>query len=224
MLNHFFLEDDSLKLFKSKRITSFSDLIIVSIELKEVENFDIEIMSVFYLLINAIRKGFLLRGSIVYGKLIHNDNMIFGSGLIEAYYREKEIAKYPRIIIDKAIVSDLKEMSNKNITVTIDDVISYDKDGQCYIDVFKNMREYVDNFWQYTRILNGIVGIILNIIENPKLVSKSSWLLSKFVDHVLENSEALNYSFNSKKVTKNDLVIFQHYLKEFDNDNYKRAK
>ncbi|HHT97255.1 MAG TPA: hypothetical protein GXZ90_05110 [Clostridiales bacterium] len=225
MISEFFDDkNSSLRLSKTKEVTSFSDLIIVSIKLDEIDNLDLEIMDVFYLLLNATFKGFLLRGSIVYGKIIHTKNVVFGSGLIEAYSREKKLAKYPRIIIDKAIVKDLKELSLNNPVSSLDDIIKYDVDGLLYIDMFKEMRNHSDNFWQYTQILKSLTGILLNMIGNPILYEKYNWLIEKFVAEIEENSEALNYSFGDKVITQFDLEVFHLYLSDFSKDDFKKMK
>lgn len=223
MINDFFKDkNDSLKLSHTKQVTAFSDLIIVSINVKEISNIDLEVMDVFYLLLNATYQGFLLRGSIVYGKLIHNSTVIFGSGLIDAYNREKKIAKYPRVILDSAIYKDLKEISHELRDVRIDDFITCDFDGIYYIDMFKNMREYTDSFWQYTKILSSYCGILIEIIENPLLKDKTEWMTLRFLNHVNDNSEILNYSFDNDKLTRFDLEVFQSYLSEFDSNEYKK--
>lgn len=225
MVRNFFNENEnSAKLSTTKQITSFSDLLIVSIDLKEIDNIDLEIMEVYYLLLNAINKGFLLRGSIVYGKLIHNKEVIFGSGLIEAYNREKTIAKYPRVIIDKAIVKDIRELSINDQNINIDDVISCDSDGLYYIDIFKNTRNYLDSFWQYVQILKSLSKILISMLENPMLIEKTNWLLRKYVDNVNENSKAINYSLDISTVNSFELDIFIHYLHEFDDEKFKKMK
>ena len=223
MIGSFFRDKhNSIKLSETKKVTSFSDLIIVSINLNEIENIDLEIMDVFYLLLNATNKGFLLRGSIVYGKLIHTDNVIFGSGLIDAYNREKTIAKYPRVIIDNAIVRDLSELGKDNPQSPINDVITCDDDGQYYIDMFKGIRTNTDNFWQYAKILSAMCTILIEIFDNPILKEKRDWLLQRFISHIENNTKSLNYSFDGNEVDKSELSTFRLYLTEFDEDKYKK--
>ena len=225
MIRDFFQDkNNSLGLSRTKQVTSFSDLIIVSINLDEIDNIDLEIMEVFYLLLNATYKGFLLRGSIVYGKLIHNKDIIFGSGLIEAYNREKLIAKYPRVIIDKAIVDDLKELSHKKVTFPLEDIISYDNDGLLYIDIFKNMRNYVDSFWEYIQILISLTNILIDIMDNPILQEKYIWLAQKFEEHIEINSDILKYSFDSIDITKCEFETFKLFLSEYNDEKYKKIK
>jgi hypothetical protein len=147
MIKNFFSDEhEILRLSKTRQTTSFSDLIVISISLEDIDYMDSEIYDVFYLLLNATIRGFLLRGAIVYGKIIHTKNVIFGPGLIDAYNREKTIAKYPRIIIDDVIVADLKDLPSKSDSAkNCEHIISRDADGIYYIDFLKSVRYEVDN-------------------------------------------------------------------------------
>lgn len=49
----------------------------------------------------------LLRGGISIGQLFIDDVMVWGEALLNAYYLEDKVANYPRIIIDKNIVSEI---------------------------------------------------------------------------------------------------------------------
>jgi len=75
MMKEFFNnEHKALQLSKTRQVSSFSDLIVISISLDDIDYMDSEIYDVFYLLLNATIRGFLLRGAIVYGKLIHTES------------------------------------------------------------------------------------------------------------------------------------------------------
>lgn len=64
----------------------------------------IEILNIIQQLANlVIRKGFLLRGGITIGPLYHENGIVFGPALSEAYKLESEDAKYPRILASKEL-------------------------------------------------------------------------------------------------------------------------
>ena len=63
---------------KSVIVTQFSDSIIISFESDKNATLLILIRTVKELIINLVNKGILCRGAISYGKLIHNENIIFG--------------------------------------------------------------------------------------------------------------------------------------------------
>lgn len=218
-----FFADDKIIISKSRQVTSFSDLIVVSISLSEIDNIDLEIAEFYYLLMNSFFKGFLLRGSIVYGKLVHTNNIIFGPGLIDAYNKERSIAKYPRIIIDEVIVSDLLDLETKSkLPKSCRDFISRDFDGLYYIDLFHSLREYVNSFWEYTQIIKSTCNILLDMIDNPTIKEKYIWLRDKFVAHINKHSKVLGYSFGGDDITKDDFETLKMMIYEFDEKETKK--
>lgn len=88
-------------------ISTFSDHIIMSYPTKNLKEHHIDNMMTMSFLQKrigiiankAIPEGFLLRGGITIGNLYHNQGVVFGEGLIDAYNLESKIAFYPRIII-----------------------------------------------------------------------------------------------------------------------------
>jgi len=224
MIRDFFKDEHQvLQISKTRLATSFSDLIVISISLEEIDNMDIEIYEVFYLLLNATIRGFLLRGAIVYGKLIHTKDVLFGPGLIDAYNKEKKEAKYPRIIIDDAIVADLKDLSHKTKNAkSCEQIISRDTDGIYYIDFLKSARDEVDNFREYTIFLSSFCDILLKMMDNPTLSEKYVWLKNKFIKHVNMYSKIFNITFlDEEDLTKDDLSTFKMILYEFRDKSFK---
>lgn len=55
--------------------------------------------------------GWLLRGGISIGQLFIDDAMVWGEALLKSYYLEDKIANYPRIIIEKKVVNEIKQDS-----------------------------------------------------------------------------------------------------------------
>jgi hypothetical protein len=51
-------------------------------------------------------EGYLIRGAIVRGNLYHDEKMVFGKALIDAYDLETNIVKYPRIMLGRQVVED----------------------------------------------------------------------------------------------------------------------
>jgi hypothetical protein len=53
-----------------------------------------------------LRSGYFPRGGITKGQLYHDESMVFGPALVEAYRLEMEVAQYPRILIPRSVASD----------------------------------------------------------------------------------------------------------------------
>ena len=84
----------------NKMVTTFSDSAVISYPVQPgTGNLFSLLMEIIYLQIDLINLGFLLRGGIAIGPLYHEDSIIYGPAMIEAYYLESKIAQYPRIVL-----------------------------------------------------------------------------------------------------------------------------
>ena len=103
-------------------ISVFSDSIIYSAPLKN--NLDIYYMfsMVECLLRKIISFGFVARGGVSIGKMIHYDGIAFGPALVESVELESK-AIYPRIIFSEATYKNLISILKKNNKKNCDDDI-----------------------------------------------------------------------------------------------------
>jgi hypothetical protein len=53
-----------------------------------------------------LRSGYFARGGMTKGRLYHDHSTVFGPALVEAYRLESQIAKFPRIVIPRAVAAD----------------------------------------------------------------------------------------------------------------------
>ena len=90
--------------------TNFSDLIIRArplnneAEILDWVNHELMTLSAIQSEITC-RYGILLRGGMCINDLYMKDEMVFGPALVRAYELENELAVYPRIVIDPAIIA-----------------------------------------------------------------------------------------------------------------------
>ena len=54
--------------------------------------------------------GFLLRGGITIGSIVHDEESAFGPGLNRAYQLESQIAKFPRFVLDPTCIESLGDL------------------------------------------------------------------------------------------------------------------
>jgi hypothetical protein len=80
------------------RTSTFSDNIVISQALSEKTQALIQQMALLQLA--ALFNGFLLRGGITIGDIIHDNEVVYGPGLNRAYEIESTIARYPRVVLD----------------------------------------------------------------------------------------------------------------------------
>nr|WP_317187917.1 hypothetical protein [Acinetobacter gerneri] len=51
----------------------------------------------------------LLRGALTIGEIYHDENMVFGPAMVEAYELESKVAEFPRIILHDKIEADYEQ-------------------------------------------------------------------------------------------------------------------
>ena len=66
------------------------------------------------LAVDLLAQGFFIRGAIVKDRLHHDDQMVFGRGLVRAYQLETNIADYPRVMITRDVVDDFRSYDHEN--------------------------------------------------------------------------------------------------------------
>lgn len=84
---------------------------------------------------NLLEFGYLARGAVVKGPLYHDDNMVFGSALVEAYRLENQIALYPRIMISKPVADELNSFSKDDPSFR--DFLRQAADGPFFLHVLR---------------------------------------------------------------------------------------
>lgn len=55
--------------------------------------------SIIILAIRLLVRGIFVRGGITIGNLCHEESLVFGPALMEAYRMEQELARYPRVVL-----------------------------------------------------------------------------------------------------------------------------
>jgi len=87
------------------KVSTFSDNVVISQDISEATPLLITLIA--FLQIAGGLSGFLLRGGITIGKIIHDQECVFGPALNRAYELEKYCAKYPRIVLDREVEEEL---------------------------------------------------------------------------------------------------------------------
>lgn len=73
--------------------------------------------------------GILLRGGITVGPLVHDDEIVYGQGMVDAYLLESKVAHLPRVVVDSKVKELLRPTFEEARLQTA-------SDGICYIDPF----------------------------------------------------------------------------------------
>jgi hypothetical protein len=114
---------------------NFSDLIL-RLTLMEGEDLvqavNWEIWSLAQRQMTVVLEGILLRGSLTMDNVYCKDNLIFGPAVISAYLMERDLALYPRIIIDDKLM--LKVRSSLTSGRFWSEYLTVGEDGLEFVD------------------------------------------------------------------------------------------
>ena len=180
-------------IFKSKMVTQFSDSIVLSFRIEEKSGVFYALIDFLHVSLEFANKGFLTRGGIAVGKLIHTNKHIFGPALVEAYNLESKIARFPRIILHPDVLGVAKYFpsSHNSSTDELESVhtcLSKDDDGYYYIDyIGKVVSELDDNNYGLIDYLNGLKKTILKSMksDDSNINDKIDWLRKKYNNYIL---------------------------------------
>lgn len=173
---------------KSKQITQFSDSIVISFNANEESEIYFTLTEIKNLIINLALSNIICRGGIAYGKLIHNDKVLFGPAMVEAYETESKAAMYPRVVLDSTIIHLAYQHHGQHHSATDEvdafkDVINIDGDGMFYIDYFGSAQsELNDPIYDMPIYINKLIEIYslgIGRAKSPDVKVKFSWMKSK---------------------------------------------
>jgi len=207
-----------------KRVTQFSDSVVFSYPARE--NIYHILQDVYFSCIATLKEGFLLRGAVVLGKVLHNEEMLFGPAFLDAYDLERNSSKNPRVIIDRKIIA-LAETRNES--VGLGGLTSYDCDGKLYINYVDKLDTGVDIGRKYELEHLGLIINTLNILKKDldeydtstdkrlknflSLKEKYLWLKSKFINSL---SKFMKCHGSCCPVTSDYCTLVQNWLSSSD--------
>lgn len=86
---------------------------------------------------DLLHEGFFIRGAIVKGRLYHDDQMVFGEALVRAYLLERDVVRYPRIMIASEVIADLQNYLATAPNGFLSEKLQQANDGPYFLDTLK---------------------------------------------------------------------------------------
>ncbi len=177
---------DESEFYKTQRVTQFSDCMVVSYSVNERSAvFDL-INDIGFFVVDLVERGFLLRGAVTVGKLLHTKDHVLGPAMVRAYELESSIAKYPRVIVGPEVFEIAKARPARHHTGEeelgyVRGFLREDEDGQHYVDyiswdaVVATIGADSDDYPRYLNIISELVRNGLNHAI-PSVQEKFLWL------------------------------------------------
>jgi hypothetical protein len=122
------------------KISTFSDNIVITQAINDTTPRLLTLMA--FQQTAVAMSGFLLRGGITVGEVVHDDECVFGPGLNRACELETAIAHYPRFALDRDVVGELGNIGG--LAVLEDDVLFLDPFRLGFMDHMKAQHVEID--------------------------------------------------------------------------------
>lgn len=173
-----------------KEVTVFSDSIVISYPMSLEGAVFYLLMDVIHVQIDLLAHGILIRGGVTIGNLSHNDNIVFGKAMIEAYNLENEQAIFPRVLIapdvlERGAVNGVNEYSEE--LKYLKGIVSTDKkDEKLFVEYLGQYQEVNSND-EYITLMKRSRNVIKRGIANAPNVQvkdKYIWLRDYYIDVV----------------------------------------
>ncbi|MCU1137040.1 hypothetical protein [Stenotrophomonas maltophilia] len=176
----------------SRQYSQYSDCVTLSCRVDEPS-------SVYYLLSELLEiqialagRGFLMRGGVTVGQLVHDEEQLFGPAQVRAFELESREAIYPRILVDEQVIEIGRSCPAPHHDPDDEEgylrsIVSQDFDGRLFIGytTYRSIVEVVgveaDEYAPYMAQVIKIVEQGLQSKDAPTL-AKNLWLYGKYLE------------------------------------------
>src|SRR5262249_8589289 len=137
--------------------------------------------------VTLLAKGLLIRGGIAKGPLYHDDSIVFGPALIEAYQLETGVAKFPRVILSRDVYADFRHYrEHTEASEYFEGAIWLSDDGSACVNVLAalqeiNRQQTTPEFLNSSEVLNAqrcqsaLQQLIDQSMHEPRHFEKIKW-------------------------------------------------
>ena len=182
-------------------VSIFSDSVVISSD----KNIFSIIWTCGWLQAKLLGIGILTRGGISQGLTVHQQDVLYGKGMLKAYEIESTSAIYPRIVIDPELLQSLNTMIRNKF-------LEKDADDLWFIDPFKfgawigNADELVadgnDPREPYFQELEKYIGAEIGKCNQVSHLAKLSWLKNRITsarsDYLINREDPLKWIYINK--------------------------
>jgi hypothetical protein len=95
------------------RAQNFSDAIVLSSAMTPAGLWHL-LLSIDALAFGLLQQGVFIRGGVSRQRLHHDDHIVFGDALLDAYHLESKIAKFPRVILSRTVFCDAEQYASSD--------------------------------------------------------------------------------------------------------------
>ena len=175
------------------RAQSISDAVAISTNVNYAGLYEM-LRALEGLTVQLLERGFFIRGGLVKGPLFHDENMVFGRALVDAFRLESEFAKYPRVMATREVWLDFeKYREQQKEPIIFDNWMQQADDGPMFVHTLRGLEKFAyqtklenvnrrmadQNSLGNITALKKIIQEKLNLsIDNPRHFEKVQWFAS----------------------------------------------
>jgi hypothetical protein len=182
---------EDVDLYRTQSITTFSDSVVVSYAVHEQSAVFYLLSDIAFAVIDLAIRGYLVRGAVTIGDLIHTKRYLVGPAMVEAYDLESKVAKDPRVLINPKLVSIARKAHAERHDARYEErsvraFMTKDTDGQYYIN-YVSWRSVVETAGMeddnYPLYLGDIASILTRGLAktDPSVLSKYLWIHGQYI-------------------------------------------
>ncbi len=181
-------------LHETQQVTQFSDSLVVSYAVHDPSAVFWLINNLGYCVVELAYQGFLLRGAVTVGPLLHTSDHLFGPAMVKAYELESKTAKYPRVIVDEEVFEVARQSRSKLHDPDEEEgyvkaFLRTDEDGLHYLDyvswsaVVATIGADADSYCPYLERLSSLIGVGISH-SAPRVQEKYLWLYERYLEEI----------------------------------------
>jgi hypothetical protein len=189
-------QDGSYRFSITPEVTAFSDNIVVSYPSLGDDTSVFEAHWAKFMCQDAIRIlsgvaemglriGVLIRGGFSFGQLYHENGVVFGEAMVDAYQLESKHAGHPRVLVSERIIERLTGIPASDRTFLL-----HDADGRWHLNYFAEMLRHSSNGpiddehpkrWKRAHLATIDAAIeAANALGDARIAEKWIWFKARF--------------------------------------------
>jgi len=192
------------------RAQSISDAVCLSTACSEVGLSHL-IYSLDQLTGRLLEVGYFVRGAIVKGRLFHDEEVVFGEALVSAYKLETEVARYPRIMIERDVAMDIQKYYSSHSHQTTWSLLEFQfffclmqgSDGPYFLNTLRdfefkfddakdeNQLERSNHIDKCNRIAEKIQTRFSKSVDTPRHFEKVQWFARYWNNYIAKRNDKL---------------------------------
>lgn len=177
---------------KSRRLSQYSDCVTISYRIDEPSSAYYLLSELQQLQIALAGRGFLVRGGVTIGPLVHDAGQLFGPAQVKAYELESKQAVYPRILVDVQVIEMARKFPAPHHNADDEEgylrgIVRVDFDERLYIG-YTTVKSIVDVAGADPEDYTGYMARVLKIVEHglqskdAPTLAKNLWLYGKYLE------------------------------------------